>query len=165
VTKRKRAGAEALRLEVPSRIEMVGTADALVDRVATAAGFDDDARHDIQIAVHEALVNAVEHGNGGDDSRSVRLEIEVLPGHLEVSVRDEGRGFDPSGVPDPRAPENHSRPSGRGILMMKELMDEAIFRRSPGGGMEVTLRKRLPGAGELPPGPVDPSRPRRVRRA
>ena len=62
-------------------------------------------------------------------------------GTLEIRVRDEGPGFDPSRVPDPLAPENLCKSSGRGILLMRSLMDSVTFRRAR-GGMEVTMRKR-----------------------
>ena len=74
------------------------------------------------------------------------LEIALHPGGLEIRVRDEGRGFDPTGVPDPLALENLSRPSGRGILLMRTFMDDVTFRRPPSGGTEVTMLKRLPQA-------------------
>jgi serine/threonine-protein kinase RsbW len=82
------------------------------------------------------------HGNGRDESRRVRLQIAVSPAGLEVRVHDQGRGFDPSDVPDPRAPENMCRSHGRGILFMRSLMDEVRFRRTADGGTQVVLLKR-----------------------
>lgn len=133
-----------VRLDIPSRIRILDTADALVGEVAKVAGFDEDSQQDIQVAVHESLVNAIVHGNRRDEARRVTLELALHPGGLEISVLDEGPGFDPTCVPDPLAPENLSRSSGRGILLMRTLMDDVAFRRLPSGGTEVTMRKRLP---------------------
>ncbi|HSD27018.1 MAG TPA: ATP-binding protein [Vicinamibacteria bacterium] len=127
---------------------MLGVADALVDRLATSTGFDRDSTEDIQAAVHEAVVNAIVHGNGKGDTRRVKLELAVHREGLEVRIRDEGRGFDPTRVPDPLAAGNLSRSSGRGIFLMRELTDDVSFRRLAGGGTEVTLRKRLHGSVE-----------------
>jgi serine/threonine-protein kinase RsbW len=132
-----------LRLEIPSRIQMLDTADALVGRLAADAGFDPDSAEAIQTAVHEAVVNAIVHANRENEARRVTLEIALDPGGLEVRVRDEGRGFDPARVPDPCVPENLSLSTGRGIFLMRTLMDEVAFRRLPSGGTEVTMRKRL----------------------
>jgi serine/threonine-protein kinase RsbW len=76
----------------------------------------------------------------------VRLQIAVSPAGLEVRVHDQGRGFDPSDVPDPRAPENMCRSHGRGILFMRSLMDEVRFDRAADGGTQVILRKRRASA-------------------
>jgi serine/threonine-protein kinase RsbW len=135
-------------LELPSRLEMLEKADAMVGDLAEAVGFDEDSRLAIQTAVHESLVNAIVHGNAGQAARHVTLEIDVECDGLRIRVRDEGRGFDPTCLPDPFALESLYRPSGRGILLMKALMDSVAFRRRPSGGMEVTLWKRLERAVE-----------------
>ena len=132
-----------IRLGIPSRLEMLEMAGAVVGQLAKAAGFDEDSRHDIRVAVHESLVNAIVHGNHCDGARRVRLDLALDGGGLEIRVRDEGRGFDPTRLPDPRALENLCRPGGRGILLMKALMDAVDFRRPRSGGTEVTMRKRL----------------------
>jgi anti-sigma regulatory factor (Ser/Thr protein kinase) len=98
--------------------------------------------------VHESLVNAIRHGKREDGARRVTLELELDGCGLEVCVRDEGGGFDPIRLPDPLAIENLCRSSGRGVLLMKALMDAVTFRRLRGGGMEVTMRKSRPRAAE-----------------
>jgi serine/threonine-protein kinase RsbW len=151
-----------VQLEMPSRLEVLDRAGQLVGQLADVAGFDKDSRLDIQAAMHESMLNAILHGNRGDDARPVTLEIDLDRGGLEMRVRDEGPGFDPTRVPDPLALENLCRSSGRGILLMKALMDEVAFRRPPSGGMEVTMRKRL--ARRIESG-CDPTRPTRVHEA
>jgi serine/threonine-protein kinase RsbW len=73
-------------------------------------------------ALGEALVNAVVHGNGGDPAKSVRVRYRVTDRRVQAQVEDEGPGFDPEAVPDPTAPENLTRPSGRGLLLMRHFM-------------------------------------------
>ena len=78
----------------------------------------------------------------------MNVELAARAGGLDVRVRDEGPGFDPTRVPDPLAPENLSKSGGRGIFLMRMLMDEVAFRCLPDGGMEVTMRIRLSACGE-----------------
>jgi serine/threonine-protein kinase RsbW len=94
----------------------------------------------IELALREALANAVLHGNREDSKKKVhvRCECEKDLGVLLV-VRDEGPGFDPGTVPDPTAPENLDAEHGRGILLMKQFMDEIHYES---GGTEVHMRKR-----------------------
>jgi serine/threonine-protein kinase RsbW len=127
---------------MPSRLEMLDRAGEVVRQLAEVGGFDEESRQDIQVAVHESMVNAILHGNRGDEARRVTLEIDLDQGGLEIRVRDQGQGFDPTCVPDPLRLENLCRSSGRGILLMRALMDVVAFRRSPDGGMEVAMRRR-----------------------
>jgi serine/threonine-protein kinase RsbW len=94
----------------------------------------------IELALREALANAVLHGNREDSKKKVHVRCECEK-DLGVSlvVRDEGPGFDPDEVPDPTAPENLDAEHGRGILLMKQFMDEIHYER---GGTEVHMRKR-----------------------
>jgi serine/threonine-protein kinase RsbW len=133
----------AVELDIPSRIGMLETADVVVGHLASTAGFDLDSSLAIQTALHEALLNAIVHGNDEDETRRVTVELAAGADGLDVRVRDEGPGFDPTRVPDPLAPENLSKSSGRGIFLMRVLMDEVAFRCRANGGMEVTMRKRL----------------------
>jgi serine/threonine-protein kinase RsbW len=133
-----------IRLDIPN-IQTLEETDTLVGRLAKAVGFDEDSCDDICFAVHEAVVNAIQHGNEGEEARHVTLQLVLHPDRLEISIRDQGLGFDPGGVPNPLTAENLSKPSGRGIHLMRALMDDVSFRRLA-GGMEVTMLKRLPPA-------------------
>ncbi len=135
-------GAQALSLDLPSCPGTIEAVDAFVGEVAASAGLDADSTQDVQIAIREAVTNAIVHGNRRDESRRVRLQVEVSPAGLEVRVQDQGRGFDPGDVPDPRAPENLRKSCGRGILFMRSLMDEVRIQRSSEGGTQVILLKR-----------------------
>lgn len=118
---------------------MLDTTDGIVGRVARAAEFDERSVQEIQAAVREALQNAIVHGNRCDQGRCVKLQLDLHPGELEISVQDEGEGFH----------ENPARSGGRGILLMKSLMDEVVFRRLAKGGMAVTMRRRRAAARNL----------------
>jgi serine/threonine-protein kinase RsbW len=76
----------------------------------------------VQLALEEALVNAVKHGNGGDPARSVCVGYRVTDRRVLAEVQDEGPGFDPRQIPDPTASENLDRPCGRGVLLMQHYM-------------------------------------------
>jgi serine/threonine-protein kinase RsbW len=96
------------------------------------------------MAVREAMINAVLHGNAYDTAKRVNLSFEQHDQELIVTITDEGKGFVPEEVPDPLAPENLLKESGRGIFLMRAFMDEVRFRKlNP--GTEITLIKRLPG--------------------
>jgi serine/threonine-protein kinase RsbW len=135
-------GTPALSLDLPSCPWTIEAVDGFVGDVAASAGFDADSAQDVQIAVHEAVTNAIVHGNGRDESRRVRVQVAVSPAGLEVLVQDQGRGFDPGDVPDPLASENLCKSCGRGILFMRSLMDEVRFQRAADRGTQVILLKR-----------------------
>jgi serine/threonine-protein kinase RsbW len=100
----------------------------------------DGTETDIEIALSEALENAVVHGNGEDPDKPVYLTCRcALDGEVSITVEDEGRGFDTATLPDPTAPENRLRTSGRGIYLMKAVMDEVRFTK---GGALVYMRKK-----------------------
>ncbi len=122
------------------------TAGRDVQRQVMAAvarnGFDDDNTFAVRIALEEAIVNAMKHGHRGDLAKTVRFRYYVSPRELRAEVEDEGPGFDPARLPDPLAPENLLKASGRGIFLIRSFMDELVLRRAPEGGMEVVMVKR-----------------------
>jgi serine/threonine-protein kinase RsbW len=81
----------------------------------------------VKLALEEALVNAIKHGNQMDRAKKVHVAYRLAPGHFEVHITDEGAGFDPCDVPDPCAPENLERPCGRGLMLMRHYMNEVAF--------------------------------------
>ena len=92
--------------------------DIVAEEMA-AAGYPEEDRFGLRLALEEALVNAISHGNRGDPSRSVHVRFQVEPDRVLAEVEDEGEGFDPAPVPDTRVPENLGRSSGRGLLFMR----------------------------------------------
>ena len=81
----------------------------------------------VKLALEEALVNAIKHGNQMDRAKKVHVAYRLAPGHFEVHITDEGPGFDPGDVPDPTAAENLERPCGRGLMLMRHYMNEVAF--------------------------------------
>ena len=96
------------------------------------------------MAVREAAVNAVLHGNKYDAAKRVTVSFETTPDGMTVSVRDEGQGLDPETLPDPLIPENLLKQSGRGIFLIRAFMDEVRFR-SLSPGTEITMIKHVRG--------------------
>ena len=95
------------------------------------------------MAVREAVTNAMVHGNQEDENKSVEVIFNCLGNMLEIEVRDQGEGFDPSGVPDPTDPVNILKTSGRGIFLMRSFMDEVEWFARPEGGTTVRMVKKF----------------------
>jgi serine/threonine-protein kinase RsbW len=81
----------------------------------------------IKLALEEALINAIKHGNQMDPSKNVHITYHVLPDRFDIHITDEGRGFDPCDVPDPTIAENLERPCGRGLMLMRYYMSQVTF--------------------------------------
>ena len=126
-----------------STLDSVDQAESAVTREAKKAGFDDEDQAQIGMAVRECMVNAVVHGNRYSGKKKVHLEIERSSETLTVTIGDEGEGFELTSVPDPLAPENLMRQSGRGILLIRAFMDDFHLQRRAGGGTEVRLVKNV----------------------
>lgn len=131
-----------ISLGVPSRIDHLDLLQGVAERLARMAGLDEDATLDLALAVREACINAMKHAHQFDETRLVRVEFATQPDAVSVAVRDEGPGFDPAACPDPRDPENLLRTCGRGLFLIRSLVDEVRFRHLR-GGMELVLVKRL----------------------
>jgi serine/threonine-protein kinase RsbW len=93
-------------------------------------GYDEDAVFGIHLAMEEAFLNAVRHGNGDDATKRVRVECRIGPEKFDISIADEGGGFDPEAVPDPRSKENLCKSSGRGVLLMRAYMDAVEYNEA-----------------------------------
>lgn len=136
-----------VHLEFPSLFEMIDLVQALTDQLGRMLGLDDDAQHWVGVAVRESVINAVKHGNRFDAGKLVELDFTMAPSaaptELLIRVRDHGEGFEPGELPDPLAPENLLKASGRGIFFMRSFMDDVQIQRAAGGGMEVRMVKRF----------------------
>ncbi len=105
-------------------------------------GFNEESVFAIRLALEEALINAIKHGNQLDPSKNVRIDCEIGPRRAEIVIEDEGPGFERSRVPDPTAEENLCRLHGRGILLMESYMNAVEWSR---GGRRVKMVKRNKG--------------------
>ena len=132
---------ETVHLTIPSRLEELAQVHALLEELGQRHGMDEDYVNSLLIAVIEAGTNAVQHGNMFADDKVVKFEVTVDPGNVHVRVDDHGRGFDPSRVANPTEGEQLLSPHGRGLFLMRQLMDEVKFETGPEHGTTVFLRK------------------------
>jgi serine/threonine-protein kinase RsbW len=128
-----------------STLETVNSAEETAGRMATEAGFEDEDVMKIAMAVREAVVNAVLHGNAYDPGKKVTLNFERTGHDLVITIRDQGKGLDMSKIPDPLAPENLLKTSGRGIFLIRSFMDEVHIHPSH-TGTEIKLVKHVHGS-------------------
>jgi serine/threonine-protein kinase RsbW len=130
-------------------MESVSQVEAAADKLAGEAGLDEDERFHVTMAVREAALNAVLHGNEYDPAKQITVTLENTGKSLVFTVTDQGKGLDPQTLPDPLAPENLLRSTGRGIFLIRSFMDEVHFRQTH-PGTELTLVKHLAPAGDKP---------------
>jgi serine/threonine-protein kinase RsbW len=133
---------EMTELQFPSRIEAIQDAASAAAEFVNRLGFDEDAIFGIDMAVREAVTNAVLHGNRQDEKKPVEVSFKSSPEVIEIRVRDRGEGFDTGSVPDPTDPENLLKTNGRGMLFMRTFMDEVEWSRHPEGGTVVRMLKK-----------------------
>ncbi len=127
-------------LVLDSVLPSVERVEEAAEKLALQAGFPAETASHISMVCREAAVNAVLHGNRYNPDKHVTVSFELTDEALTVRVADQGEGLDPDKTPDPLAPENLLRTSGRGIFLMRALMDEVHFRKlSP--GTEISLVK------------------------
>lgn len=130
-----------LELEFPSRVRHLRPiVEEVVDSCETLAVGGSRAHLNLKVALGEAISNAILYGNGEDPEKRVRVAAEYGEEAVVVTVTDEGEGFDPSAVADPTRPENRDRPHGRGLFLLRTLMDRVEWNER---GNRVTLVLRL----------------------
>jgi serine/threonine-protein kinase RsbW len=129
-------------IEMPSDPAAVPPVRQRISAYLRAHGFPEEDIRGIDLALNEALSNAIEHGNGCDPARKVRIVFGTADDIFQVRVRDEGPGFDPAAVPDPTHPENLERPRGRGLLLIRHFMSWVQFL---GEGNDLLMWKRRGG--------------------
>lgn len=134
---------QTTRLVLPSHIEAVADAAAAAAGFARGCGLGEEAAFGIDMAVREAVTNAVVHGNKENEAKEVELIFNCWQRSLEIEVKDQGEGFDPKSVPDPTDPENILKTSGRGIFLMRSFMDEVEWFLRPEGGTTVRMMKKF----------------------
>ncbi len=108
-----------------------------------ANGFDNDDIFAVHLALEEAFLNAVKHGNKMDPAKEVKIDYSVGLDRIEISMTDEGEGFEPASVADPRYGEGLYRPGGRGLLLMNSYMDMVTFNEK-GNGLYMIRYKEKP---------------------
>jgi len=137
-------GEHGLTLDLSSTLESVDVAEAVVIRAARQAGFDEADQHRIGLAAREALVNAMEHGNRMDARKNLHVRVWRTGDGISIDVEDQGAGFDPGRIPDPRQGEPLRAAHGRGLCIMRAFMDEVSVVHLGLSGTRVRLQKWLP---------------------
>jgi serine/threonine-protein kinase RsbW len=136
--------ASRVSLTLASSLESVDQVERTAEDFAARAGFDEDAVPNIAMAVREAAVNAVLHGNAYDPKKHITVSFEANSDALVIRIADQGPGLDPTTIPDPLAPENILRGSGRGIFLIRAFMDEVHFRQLHPGTELTLIKHRAP---------------------
>lgn len=129
------------KISIPSKIESIDEAVVKTVDFAKNMGFAEDAIFGIDMAVREAVANAVKHGNKLDETKQVNISLSKMNEGLEIIIRDFGEGFKVEEVPDPTNPENLLKADGRGILFMQNFVDLVEWHNHPEGGMYVKMVK------------------------
>jgi len=129
------------RIVIPSEPMQINRVESLIVSRLEALNYGERTIFGIRLALEEALVNAIKHGNRMDKAKKVTICYAIDKNECLISVEDQGEGFDPDAVPDPTADENLEMPHGRGLVLMRAYMDEVTFNRK---GNRVTLRKKAP---------------------
>jgi serine/threonine-protein kinase RsbW len=127
-----------------STLDSVNKIEEIAEQCAERAGFDEDTISPIAMAVREAAVNAVLHGNSYDTTKHITASFETTTDSLIIRIADQGPGLDPERIPDPLAPENILRGSGRGIFLIRAFMDEVNFRQLHPGTELTLIKHRTP---------------------
>jgi serine/threonine-protein kinase RsbW len=127
-----------------SSLDSVNKVELTAEEAAQRAGFDEETATHVAMAVREAAVNAVLHGNAYDPNKHITASFETRSDSLVIRVTDQGPGLDPDSIPDPLAPENILRGSGRGIFLIRAFMDEVHFRQLHPGTELTLIKHRTP---------------------
>jgi serine/threonine-protein kinase RsbW len=120
-------------IEIESDPNNLITIEEFVNYFAKDLGLSEEQLSVLLLAVTEAATNAIIHANKCDISKLVKIHAHIQDSKLIVKVKDEGKGFDPSVIPDPTRPENLLKDSGRGVYLMKVYMDEVKYNKTPSG--------------------------------
>lgn len=129
-------------LVVPSTPDQIQVVEERAEAMAREAGFADDERDSIAIAITEMVANAIFHGNKSDPTKQVRVRFTMTAESFTIAIRDQGRGFNPEKVADPLQPENLLKDSGRGIFIVRTLMDQIDIHSGPEGTEVVLIKKK-----------------------
>lgn len=131
-------------LELPNDLQVIeGSVEDLMERGGEVGFSHDRLRLNLRVGVTEALANAMLYGNCRDPRKRVLLEVRLSPAAITVRVTDEGCGFDPDRLDDPTLPANRWRVGGRGIFLIRKLMDRVEFNEQ-GNSIEMVLLNAAP---------------------
>lgn len=127
-----------MKFQIPSDFAASRDVQEKILHEVEKKGFDGHGVFAIKLALEEAMINAIKHGNKLDRNKTVSVEAKVTSKEVTISIEDEGPGFDRSAVPDPTAIENLCKCSGRGLLLIESYMTSVKFSNN---GRRVTMTK------------------------
>jgi serine/threonine-protein kinase RsbW len=134
-----------VHLTLSSQFDNIDLVDHVTEACLHFAGFDEGTTEHMTLAIREAAANAIKHGNKQHPDKITQVIFELDEENIHIEISDQGDGFRPEEVPNPLAPENLLKGTGRGIFLMRQLMDDVNFAFAEEGGTRVMLRKRIPG--------------------
>jgi serine/threonine-protein kinase RsbW len=121
------------------------TQDAIIGELAKQHWSSRDI-FSVRLALEEALINAIRHGNQSDPNKQVHIVCRISPRLVRIEIADEGPGFNPNGLPDPTDPANLDLPGGRGVMLMRSFMNRVVY--GPTGNQVALEKDRTPPDGE-----------------
>jgi len=128
---------------IPSQLNELCKIEEITEGIAQQMGLSDDQQDNLSIAVTEAVGNAIVHGNKKDPSKTVQIVFRIKENSIRVSIQDQGGGFNPDKLADPLDPKNLMKESGRGLFILKSLMDKVSFQfSSQGTTLQFELKKK-----------------------
>jgi serine/threonine-protein kinase RsbW len=130
-------------ITISSSPDKISVVDDFLEDWLRKKGIPEDTIADLAIAVTELVNNAIKHGNKQSSDKKVTVKLVYRKGVISASVIDEGKGFDPDDIPDPLAEENLLKEVGRGLFIVKSLMDDFRYTFSSGGGTTVSITKKI----------------------
>ena len=132
---------ELYTLQLPSTMDSIARLETLIEEISERYHVSEDTFANMMTCLNEALINAIVHGNQSDVNKTVYINAEVNDGKKIIwTIADEGPGFDYNNLPDPTAPENIEKLTGRGVFIIKHLADQFIFNTR---GNEVELHFKI----------------------
>ncbi len=129
------------RVIYPSHIKYLPEAENLTSRITQELNFNENDRDDLSIVITELFNNALHHGNRNDESKKITITFEALNNGLQISVKDEGRGFEPNKIKNPLEKDNILKTSGRGLFLVEQLVDKVNYEISPTGSTVIVFKK------------------------
>jgi len=133
---------QKINITIPSKIEELNRIEEISEEIAEKMGMNEDEEDNLCIAITEVVGNAIVHGNRKDPKKKVQIEFRLEKDKVTISVKDEGEGFEIDKLSNPLEPENIMKDSGRGIFILKTLMDDVSFDFSS-EGTRVTFVMRI----------------------
>jgi serine/threonine-protein kinase RsbW len=135
---------KSVEVKLETAWQSIDLAQAITERVAESAGFEEDDIHKIAMSVREGVINALHYGNRMQRHKSIEMVFTFEPNRLVIRMIDEGKGFEANGVDNPLDEANLLKTSGRGLLIVQAFMDEMHIGHGPHGGAELMMAKDYP---------------------